>query len=123
MGVRKWVMAGVGSVAIALLGAAASAGGGGGAPASDAGAVVGIARAEVDQDSTPSCMAIPGRRAELRPAEGHGDLFVRLTDRLVYVEEVFANGTPGSPAQFRAREEADSLREQLCSIGGAFAPR
>ena len=55
--------------------------------------------------------------------EEHEDLFLRLTDRLAYVEGVFANATPGSPAQFRAREEADSLREQLCSIGGGYAPR
>src|SRR3712207_6892489 len=34
-----------------------------------------------------------------------------LTDQLLYLETVFADATPGSPAQFRAHEEAESLRQ------------
>ena len=37
----------------------------------------------------------------------------KLTEELDYVKGVFRQASPGSPAQFRAKEEADSLREEL----------
>jgi hypothetical protein len=35
------------------------------------------------------------------------------TEELAFTERVFSGATPGSPAQFRARESADALRAQL----------
>ena len=40
-----------------------------------------------------------------------------LTEQLVRTEAVFHKATPGSPAQFRAREEADKLWGKLSSTG------
>ena len=42
---------------------------------------------------------------------------IRLAAELQYVDGVFAQATPGSPAQFRAREGADALREELERLG------
>ncbi len=124
MGVQKWVVAGVGALAVGLLGAAASAGGDSGsvrgARAPAAGAVVGVEDARLERVGDPC--ASPGSPVQSRPEESREDLLLRLTDRLAYVESVFANATPGSAAQFRAREESDSLREQLRSIRCGYAP-
>ncbi len=124
MGVRKWVVAGVGALAAGLLAAAASAGGDGGdvrgAEAPAAGAVVGVEDARLKHVGDPC--ASPATPVQSRPGESRDDLLLRLTDRLAYVESMFANATPGSPAQFRAREESDSLREQLRSIRCGYAP-
>jgi hypothetical protein len=38
---------------------------------------------------------------------------VRLAQELQWTEDVFREATPGSPAQFRARESADALRLKL----------
>ncbi len=37
----------------------------------------------------------------------------RLAQELEWTEDVFRQATPGSPAQFRARESADALRLKL----------
>lgn len=41
----------------------------------------------------------------------------KLVEQLVRTEAVFHNGTPGSAAQFRAREEAYKLWETLFPTG------
>lgn len=40
-----------------------------------------------------------------------------LIEQLVATQAIFHNGTPGSPSQFRAREEADKLWEKLFPTG------
>ncbi len=123
--VRKWVVAGVGAVAVGLLGGAASAGDAGGLPGAHrpaVGAVASVGDARLEQSGPHSCATDTGIQVRYRPGESRDDLVLRLTDQLAYVESVFTNATPGSPAQFRACEESDSLREQLRLIGCGYAP-
>ncbi len=41
-----------------------------------------------------------------------------LLEELLWTDEVFDRATPGSPAQFRARESADALRTKISGTGG-----
>ncbi len=123
--VRTWIVAGVGAVTVGLLGAAASAGSGSGHPGAHGpavGTLASVANPRLEQGRAQSCTANPGTAVQYRPGESRDGLVLRLTDQLAYVKSVFANATPGSPAQFRAREELDSLREQLRFIGCGYAP-
>ena len=121
--VRTWVVAGVGAVAVGLLGAAAAGGGSGlpGAHEPAVGTVANVEDARLEQRGD-SCAANPGTPVQYRLGESRDDLVFRLTDQLAYVKSVFTNATPGSPAQFRAREESDSLRDQLRFIGCGHTP-
>ncbi len=46
----------------------------------------------------------------------HRAAAVSVVEEILWTEEKFHNGTPGSAAQFRARESADALRERLAVL-------
>ena len=116
MGVKRWVIAGVGAVVLGLLGTVVSAATGSG-PHRDSTTVVEIRNAELDRVNTLHANATPGWPAQFRLQDERDRVALSLSSQLEYLETVIANATPGWPAQFRAREEAESLREDLRKIG------
>ena len=71
--------------------------------------------------ATSAALAVGGIAGLATPVQAQGTgatggavvNVMSLTEQLTWTEQVFKNATPGSPAQFRARESADSLRERI----------
>ncbi len=120
MQLKTWVIAGLGAVAVGVLGPTASAATGSRPVFDSAGTTAAVADREAKQEELERVRALfagatAGSPAQFRLKE-EGDRLARYVDlagQLEYVGTVFAEATPGSPAQFRAREEADALGEEL----------
>lgn len=67
------------------------------------------ARPTVKTAATKECQVL------FQAVEGHDRLLeeVAVIQELLWTEETFAAATPGSAAQFRARESADALQMKL----------
>lgn len=124
MGVRGWVIGGIGAIAIGVLGATAPAVAGAGTGRGTVETADAVTAAEVHDAQLEGIGvlirgATPGSPAHFRLREEQDRLArsMNLAVQMQYLDRVFANATPGSPAQFRAREEADLLREELKRLG------
>lgn len=66
-------------------------------------------------NTTPAARseAISARACPVVRGSDHLTVAVSLVEELLWTEAVFRRADPGSPAQFRARESADGLRDRL----------